>query len=104
VAREVADVTWEMLAKAGVTRCYGIVGDALNPVIGPRVFFRGIRRVREVFLAIENTQFSLCAFADSLPSTNGAQHSFPEGAPAINSLLAQVRHYIDRFRLFSALR
>jgi pyruvate dehydrogenase (quinone) len=24
---------WEMLEKAGVTRCYGIVGDALNPVI-----------------------------------------------------------------------
>jgi pyruvate dehydrogenase (quinone) len=24
---------WEMLAKAGVQRCYGIVGDALNPVI-----------------------------------------------------------------------
>jgi pyruvate dehydrogenase (quinone) len=24
---------WEMLAKAGVKRCYGIVGDALNPVI-----------------------------------------------------------------------
>ena len=29
----VADVMWEMLAKAGVKRCYGIVGDALNPVI-----------------------------------------------------------------------
>ena len=24
---------WEMLANAGVKRCYGIVGDALNPVI-----------------------------------------------------------------------
>ncbi len=31
--RRVADVMWEMLAKAGVKRCYGIVGDALNPVI-----------------------------------------------------------------------
>jgi pyruvate dehydrogenase (quinone) len=29
----VADVLWEMLANAGVKRCYGIVGDALNPVI-----------------------------------------------------------------------
>src|SRR5271155_146428 len=29
----VADVMWEMLAKAGVKRCYGIVGDALNPII-----------------------------------------------------------------------
>ncbi len=33
MARKVADVMWEMLAQAGVKRCYGIVGDALNPVI-----------------------------------------------------------------------
>ena len=33
MARKVADVMWEMLAEAGVKRCYGIVGDALNPVI-----------------------------------------------------------------------
>jgi glyoxylate carboligase len=26
-------VLWSMLASAGVKRCYGIVGDALNPVI-----------------------------------------------------------------------
>ena len=29
----VADLLWEMLANAGVKRCYGIVGDALNPVV-----------------------------------------------------------------------
>jgi thiamine pyrophosphate-dependent acetolactate synthase large subunit-like protein len=33
MAKKVADVLWEMLAKAGVKRCYGIVGDALNPVV-----------------------------------------------------------------------
>src|SRR5713101_5266308 len=33
MARNVADLMWEMLEKAGVKRCYGIVGDALNPVI-----------------------------------------------------------------------
>jgi len=33
MSRKVADVMWEMLAAAGVKRCYGIVGDALNPVI-----------------------------------------------------------------------
>jgi pyruvate dehydrogenase (quinone) len=33
MAQNVADVMWAMLAKAGVKRCYGIVGDALNPVI-----------------------------------------------------------------------
>lgn len=29
----VSDLLWNMLASAGVKRCYGIVGDALNPVI-----------------------------------------------------------------------
>ena len=33
MAQNVADVMWEMLHDAGVKRCYGIVGDALNPVI-----------------------------------------------------------------------
>ncbi len=33
MAQNVADLMWEMLEKAGVKRCYGIVGDALNPVI-----------------------------------------------------------------------
>jgi pyruvate dehydrogenase (quinone) len=33
MSENVADVLWEMLANAGVNRCYGIVGDALNPVI-----------------------------------------------------------------------
>jgi glyoxylate carboligase len=29
----VADALWSMIAGAGVKRCYGIVGDALNPVV-----------------------------------------------------------------------
>ncbi len=33
MAKTVADGLWEMLVSAGVRRCYGIVGDALNPVI-----------------------------------------------------------------------
>jgi pyruvate dehydrogenase (quinone) len=33
VSGTVADLLWEMLANAGVKRCYGIVGDALNPVV-----------------------------------------------------------------------
>jgi pyruvate dehydrogenase (quinone) len=33
MSEKVADLLWEMLANAGVKRCYGIVGDALNPVI-----------------------------------------------------------------------
>ena len=33
MAQNVADLLWQMLESAGVKRCYGIVGDALNPVI-----------------------------------------------------------------------
>jgi pyruvate dehydrogenase (quinone) len=33
ITRTVADSMWEMFEGAGVKRCYGIVGDALNPVI-----------------------------------------------------------------------
>src|SRR6266849_7678918 len=33
MSRNVADLLWELLVQAGVKRCYGIVGDALNPVI-----------------------------------------------------------------------
>jgi pyruvate dehydrogenase (quinone) len=33
MAKSVGDRLWEMLISAGVRRCYGIVGDALNPVI-----------------------------------------------------------------------
>jgi pyruvate dehydrogenase (quinone) len=33
MSQTVADVMWEMLAAAGVKRCYGIVGDALNPAV-----------------------------------------------------------------------
>jgi pyruvate dehydrogenase (quinone) len=33
MAQNVADVLWQMLENAGVKRCYGIVGDALNPVL-----------------------------------------------------------------------
>jgi pyruvate dehydrogenase (quinone) len=33
MSKNVADAMWELLAAAGVKRCYGIVGDALNPTI-----------------------------------------------------------------------
>lgn len=31
--KNVSDALWEMMADAGVKRCYGIVGDAMNPII-----------------------------------------------------------------------
>src|SRR6202789_1374932 len=33
MAQNVADLMWKMLEKAGVKRCYGIIGGACNPVI-----------------------------------------------------------------------
>jgi pyruvate dehydrogenase (quinone) len=61
MARKVADVLWEMLAKAGVKRCYGIVGDALNPVID------ALRRNGEIeFIHVRHEEYGvLAAVADS---------------------------------------
>jgi pyruvate dehydrogenase (quinone) len=57
----VADVMWEMLAKAGVKRCYGIVGDALNPVID------ALRRNGEIeFIHVRHEEYGVfAAVADS---------------------------------------
>ena len=33
MSKTVADVMWSLLHAAGVRRCYGIVGDALNPTM-----------------------------------------------------------------------
>jgi pyruvate dehydrogenase (quinone) len=41
MSRKVEEVLWEMLAKAGVKRCYGMVGDAVNPVVD------ALRRIRD---------------------------------------------------------
>jgi pyruvate dehydrogenase (quinone) len=59
--QKVADVLWEMLAQAGVKRCYGIVGDALNPVID------ALRRNGEIeFIHVRNEEYGVfAAVADS---------------------------------------
>ena len=64
--RKVADVMWEMLAKAGVKRCYGIVGDALNPVID------ALRRNGEIeFIHVRHEEYGVfAAVADSYFSGN----------------------------------
>src|SRR5271166_4522890 len=62
--RRFADVMWEMLAKAGVKRCYGIVGDALNPVIDAlrrngKIEFIHVRHEEHgVFAAVADAYFS----------------------------------------------
>src|SRR5579862_1353388 len=56
MAQKVADVMWSMLAKAGVKRCYGIVGDALNPVMD------ALRRNGEIeFIHVRNEEYGVFA-------------------------------------------
>jgi pyruvate dehydrogenase (quinone) len=53
---KVADLLWEMLANAGVRRCYGIVGDALNPVID------GLRRNGKIeFIHVRHEEYGVFA-------------------------------------------
>jgi len=64
MAQKVADVMWELLAKAGAKRCYGIVGDALNPVIDAlrrngKIEFIHVRHEEYgVFAAVADAYFS----------------------------------------------
>ena len=56
MAKKVADVLWDMLANAGVKRCYGIVGDALNPVID------GLRRNGKIeFIHVRHEEYGVFA-------------------------------------------
>jgi pyruvate dehydrogenase (quinone) len=56
MAQKVADLLWEMLANAGVKRCYGIVGDALNPVID------GLRRNGKIeFIHVRHEEYGVFA-------------------------------------------
>src|SRR6202521_919979 len=63
---KVADLLWEMLANAGVQRCYGIVGDALNPVID------GLRRNGKIeFIHVRHEEYGVfAAVADAYLSGN----------------------------------
>jgi pyruvate dehydrogenase (quinone) len=56
MSKKVADILWEMLANAGVKRCYGIVGDALNPVID------GLRRNGKIeFIHVRHEEYGVFA-------------------------------------------
>ncbi|MFF2996610.1 thiamine pyrophosphate-dependent enzyme [Streptomyces sp. NPDC057950] len=56
MSKTVADGLWEMLVSAGVRRCYGIVGDALNPVVD------AMRRNGRVdFVHVRNEEFGVFA-------------------------------------------
>jgi pyruvate dehydrogenase (quinone) len=66
MAQKVADMMWEMLANAGVKRCYGIVGDALNPAID------ALRRNGKIeFIHVRHEEYGVfAAVADAYLSGN----------------------------------
>src|SRR5580704_12941056 len=58
MSKKVADVMWELLANAGVKRCYGIVGAALNPVID------ALRRNGKIeFIHVRHEEYGVFAIA-----------------------------------------
>src|ERR1700723_854155 len=96
MSRKVADVLWEMLANAGVKRCYGIVGDALNPIIDAlrrngKVEFIHVRHEEYgVFAAVAEayltgTPVAVCGTAGPgvVHLFNGLMDARKEGAPVI---------------------
>jgi pyruvate dehydrogenase (quinone) len=96
MSKKVADVLWEMLAKAGVKRCYGIVGDALNPVVDAlrrngAIEFVPVRHEEYgVFAAVAEAYFTgnpvaVCGTAGPgvVHLYNGLMDARKEGAPVI---------------------
>src|ERR1017187_8585805 len=96
MAKTVADALWEMLEGAGVKRCYGIVGDALNPVIearhrNPKIEFIHVRHEENgVFAAVAEASFTgnpvaVCGTAGPGVThlINGLMDARKEGAPII---------------------
>ena len=96
MSRKVADLLWEMLANAGVKRCYGIVGDALNPVIdglrrNGKIEFIHVRHEEYgVFAAVAEAYFTgnpvaVCGTAGPgvVHLFNGLMDARKEGAPVI---------------------
>jgi pyruvate dehydrogenase (quinone) len=96
MARNVADLLWDMLERAGVKRCYGIVGDALNPVIDAlrrngKIEFVHVRHEEYgVFAAVADAYLSGSPVAVCGTAGPGVTHLFnglmdarKEGAPII---------------------
>jgi pyruvate dehydrogenase (quinone) len=96
MAKNVADLLWEMLESAGVKRCYGIVGDALNPVLDAlhrngNIDFVHVRHEEYGgFAAVADAYFTdkpvaVCgtAGAGTAHLFNGLMDARKEGAPVI---------------------
>jgi len=96
MARNVADLMWEMLEKAGVKRCYGIVGDALNPILdalrrnGNIDFvhvrheeYGGFAAVADAYMTGKPAVVCGTAGAGTAHLFNGLMDARKEGAPVI---------------------
>jgi len=96
MSEKMADVLWTMLKNAGVKRCYGIVGDALNPVIDAlrrngKIEFVHVRHEEYgVFAAVAEAYLSgnpvaVCGTAGPgvVHLFNGLMDARKEGAPII---------------------
>jgi pyruvate dehydrogenase (quinone) len=96
MAQNVADLMWKMLEKAGVKRCYGIVGDALNPVIdalhrnGNIDFvhvrheeYGGFAAVADAYMTGQPTVVCGTAGAGTAHLFSGLMDALKEGAPVI---------------------
>src|SRR5271170_1619156 len=96
MAQNVADVMWEMFEKAGVKRCYGIVGDALNPVLdalrrnGKIEFvhvrheeYGGFAAVADAYMTGAPVVVCGTAGAGTAHLFNGLMDARKEGAPVI---------------------
>ena len=108
MARNVADDLRELLANAGVKRCYGIVGDALNPVIDAlrrngKIEFIHVRHEEYgVFAAVAEAYLTdnpvaVCGTAGPgvVHLFNGLMDARKEGAPIIAIAGDVETHLID---------
>jgi pyruvate dehydrogenase (quinone) len=108
MSESVADALWSMLAGAGVKRCYGIVGDALNPVIDAlrrdgRVEFIQMRNEEAgVFAAVAEASLTgdlvaVCGTAGpgAMHLVNGLMDAQREGVPVLAVVGDTVTSLID---------
>lgn len=92
MTRTVADDLWSTLVQAGVRRCYGIVGDALNPVIvalsrRPEIEFVSVRHEEwGVFAAVSEATLTGQPVAVCGTAGPGATH-------LLNGLLDAAREH-----------
>ncbi len=82
MARTVADVMWTMLEQAGVRRCYGIVGDALNPVAD------ALRRNKAIeFIHVRHEEYGVFAAVAEAYLTDGPVAVCGTAGPGVAHLI-----------------